>query len=152
MTEPVSFTAQTPRHGLPLLFAGQAEKEFFVNESLARLALLLHPVVLGEADAPPPSPIVGECWIVGPAPTGSWSGQAKSIAGWDGSQWSFAQPTPGLAVHDLAAGSQAVYNGGWLRSSRPAAPTGGAVVDVEARDLLATLLDALVRHGIFPAG
>lgn len=36
MTEPVVFTSASPRFAIPLLFAGQAQKEVFVNEAHLR--------------------------------------------------------------------------------------------------------------------
>ncbi|MGB7407193.1 MAG: DUF2793 domain-containing protein, partial [Pontixanthobacter sp.] len=43
----------SPNYGLPFLFAGQTQKEFYVNEAHARIDMLLHPVVEGIADTPP---------------------------------------------------------------------------------------------------
>ena len=36
MTDPIALGVRTPRHSLPLLYPGQAQKEVFVNEALAR--------------------------------------------------------------------------------------------------------------------
>ena len=40
MSLPVDFDTATARHGFPMLVAGQAQKEFFVNEALARIDAL----------------------------------------------------------------------------------------------------------------
>ena len=65
----------TARFALPLLHAGQAQKELFHNEALVLADGLLQPCVeaLG-LDTPPPSPAPGQCWIVGDSPTGAWAG------------------------------------------------------------------------------
>ena len=80
MSDPFSFTATTPRMGLPNLYAAQSQKEFTVNEAFALIDALLHPVVKGMADNPPASPTEGECWIVGSQPTDAWFGNAGRIA------------------------------------------------------------------------
>ena len=53
MTDPVDFGSMTPRFELPLLFAAQAQKEFFVNEAHSLVDALLHPVVKGTTPTPP---------------------------------------------------------------------------------------------------
>ena len=69
MSDPITFASASPRLGLPLLFAGQSQKEFFVNEAHALVDALLHAAVEGEADAPPSAAEEGECWLVGDAPS-----------------------------------------------------------------------------------
>lgn len=149
MTEPVSFTAATGRHALPMLFAGQAQKEFFVNESLSRLDLLLHPFAEAVAEAPPDSPAVGQCWLVGTSPSGAFVGHARALAGWDGTQWTFVGPREGMVVRLRGDGCRVFDETDWRRLAAPPAPAGGTVIDQPARDALATLIAALTDYGIF---
>lgn len=150
MTNPVNFASATPRHALPNLFVAQAQKEFTVNEALARIDGLLHPAVEGEADAAPATPADGECWIVGSQPVGDWSGQAASIAVRQAGNWLFIAPQPGMNVFDRATGCIARYDVGWQRAGAIAAPTGGPTVDAEARVAITALVAALVTAGILP--
>lgn len=70
MSDPFLFDSTTPRFGLPLLFAGQAQKEAFVNEAHALADALIHCAVEGEATAPPGAPVDGTSWLVGSPATG----------------------------------------------------------------------------------
>jgi hypothetical protein len=151
MPQPVITTARTARLDLPYLFPGQAQKEAFVNEALARLDALVEATVLGERADPPAAPAAGDSYIVGPGPTGAWAGHAGAIAVWAESQWLLAAASEGWRVLDRASGSLAVYSeaSGWLRVTAPPAPSGGGVVDQEARAALAAVLSGLQSLGIF---
>lgn len=149
MTDPVSFTSTTPRHALPFLFAGQAQKEFFVNESLARLDLLLHPAVEGERADPPGTPVKGECWLVGAGATGPWAAHERAVAGWDGTAWTFAEPVADMMVRDREAGGFRRFSGEWQAIARPADPAGGTAIDTEARAAIVAIMAALETFGIF---
>ena len=153
MPEPILTAARTPRHALPYLFAGQAQKEAFVNEALSRLDALVQPAVLGEASAPPAAPSSGGSYIVGPAASGAWAGHEGQIATWIDTQWLFAVPTAGMRIHDVATGSLAVFDDadGWRHAASPGLPTGGAVVDVEARAAIAAIVARLHSLRIFSA-
>lgn len=153
MPEPTLTTARTPRHALPFLFAGQAQKEAFVNEALAKLDTLIQPVVLGEISAPPALPASGDCYLVAGLATGAWTGHERSIASWVETQWLFAQPCEGARVHDVASGALAVFTAanGWRRAAAPAMPTGGPTQDTDARAALAAIVAGLHRLGIFSA-
>lgn len=150
MTDPVQFSSRTPRHDFPTLVAGQAQKELYVNEALARIDTLLHPCAEGEADSPPTAPQIGETWIVGGNASGDWLGMEGSLAAWDGDQWTFCAPTAGTQVHVQSTGTRWVYDSGWQAPVRPAAPSGGATIDSEARTALLALIDALANVGIIP--
>jgi hypothetical protein len=117
---------------------------------------------------PPASPLPGGCYIVGPAPTGAWSGYAQHLAANTPAGWRFVAPTPGLAALIKSDGSHAICTaGGWesgtvrceklviggkkvVGQQQPAIapPSGGATVDSEARSVLNQLLSALSLHGL----
>lgn len=46
----------------------------------------------------PGSPVTNDMYVVGPAPTGAWSGLANNLAQWTGSAWQFMAPTPAMTV------------------------------------------------------
>jgi hypothetical protein len=109
-------TDLTARFALPLLHAGQAQKEMTHNEALLALDILLHPEVeaLGE-NQPPPAPSAGQCWIVGDAPIGAWAGQADRIAAWSPAGWRFLRGCEawccGAATKDCPCGGCRVRGG-----------------------------------------
>ena len=150
MTTPVSFDATTARHALAMLVPGQAQKELSVNETFARIDALLHPAVEGEATTPPQDPVAGECWIVAQPASGAWQGHEGELACWDGTQWTLCTPIDGMQVFDRSESSRIVYEGGWNRVERPTSPSGGAVVDVEARAAIEAIIDIFATLSIFP--
>ena len=159
----------TPRWSLPLLFAGQAQKEIFHNEALMLVDALLHGRVESAGlGTPPTDPAVGQCWIVAVPAEGAWSGEAGTIACWTEGGWRFVAPRAGLrmAVGDQG---QALFHDGseWrpgairddglyqadekvvgLRQPAIAGPAGGGVIDAEARSTIAAILAALRAHGL----
>lgn len=151
MPEPVTLTARSARHGLPFLFAGQAQKEIFVNEALARLDALIQPVVLGEASNPPASAADGDSYIVATGAGGGWAGQDGAIATWAHGAWLFAPPVDGACVHDASTGALACFSAGtgWRGVAVPTPPAGGTTQDAEARAAIAAILDGLRSLGIF---
>ena len=150
MTDPLIFDSISPRLGLPFLFAGQAQKEMFVNEAHALIDALLHGVIAGEANTPPTDPIDGECWLVGSAPTGAWDGEAGRIACRQQGNWLYISPRDGMRLLDRDSGQERRYRSGWLAPEAPVAPSGGATVDAEARTAIVALIECLREAGIFP--
>ncbi len=87
---------QTDRIGLPLLAAGQAQKELAHNEALLLLDLVSQPVAQSaDLTAPPGAPAAGQCWIVAPSASGDWAGRDGALAGWTDNGWRFAMPAEG---------------------------------------------------------
>ncbi|WP_114521038.1 DUF2793 domain-containing protein [Altererythrobacter sp. ZODW24] len=150
MSDPISFTAKSARFDLPFLFAGQAQKEFFVNQGLALTDCLLHSAVEGSRSTPPTDPIDGECWIVDSNPEGDWFGYEDAMACRQAGTWIFVTPREGMQVFDHEAGQQIRFNNGWKRAAEPAIPSGGTVVDLEARTALNNLVETLRIAGILP--
>ena len=116
---------QSARLGLPLLSAGQAQKEITHNEALALLDAAVGAVAESVGDNVPPSaPEPGQCWLVGDAPTGEWAGQTGALACWTGSGWRFVPAIEGMQVWVRDAELLAVRSAGdWaigdVRCDRP---------------------------------
>ena len=114
--------------------------------------MLLHAAVLGEASDPPVAPAEGDCWLVGESPAGEWAGRGGELACRQEGAWQFALPLPGTRVYDRANGQMLLFTDTWRRIAAPSPPAGGATVDSEARDTIATLIEALKSAGIFASG
>lgn len=159
----------TDRYGLPLLQAGQSQKEVTHNEAIVRADALLHPAVESRMLASPPvSPAPGQAWIVASGASGEWAGHDGSIAANHAGGWIFIAPSEGFLVWVKNEGVFAFFGPtGWNaeawpvkglsldgdglltnRQSAIAAPTGGATVDSEARLVLGQILGALRAHGL----
>lgn len=143
MPDSLSYASTTPRLGLPMLFTGQSQKEVTVNEALQAIDLLVGAVVEGVLGTPPAEPAIGQMWIVGNAGSAAFSGHDGELAAWTEGGWRFFRPYTGLRVDDLSVNAQRIFDGTWALAASPAAPEGGANVDVEARACIVALLQAL---------
>lgn len=161
--------SNTHRLKLPLLHAGQAQKEIWHNEALALLDLLVQPVVQSVgATEPPAMPAPGDCHVVGDGAQDAWAGYDHSVAGWTEAGWRFVIPAEGMRF--LIAGTmvpitfvEGVWRTGVLAASElsvnglkvvgerggaVAVPAGGATIDSEARAALSSIIAALTAHGL----
>lgn len=150
MTILASFASTTPRFGLPLLFSGQTQKEFFVNEAHVLLDALVHACVHGIADIPPAGPVEGDAWLVQPDGQGDWSGKAQTIAVFTAGGWRFLVPQHGMQIFDNALGRFLHFDGTWKYAEEPTLPVGGATVDLEARATIGQLIIVLREQGLLP--
>lgn len=92
--------SETPRMGLPLIEAAQAQKHVTHNEALVVVDALAHLYVLDrDLAAPPPSPVDGDAYLVAPAASGDWAGQGGSIAYLIDAAWRFYAPFKGLRAY-----------------------------------------------------
>lgn len=163
---------ETDRLSLPLLAAGQAQKDIVHNEALLRLDMACQASIQSaDLATPPASPAPGDCWIVGAAPTGPWTGRADAIAGWTLNGWRFVAPGAGWRAWVLDRAHMMRFDGAsWVdeavrsdgyfvagmrviaaRQSPIAGPSGGATVDVEGRVAIEAILATLRAHGLIGA-
>ena len=150
MSDPLALDSTTARLDLPLLFAGQAQKEVFVNEALCRLDGVTHCAVEGLRAGPPAAPADGSSWLVAAPATGEWAGRDGALALRQAGQWLFVAPADGMQVLDRSRGQILHRIGGtWRQPAAPALPAGGAVIDAEARRTLAALVAVLQQWGVF---
>lgn len=74
-------------------------------------ALTRRRVINQTTNTPPGSPAAGDCYIIGPSPTGAWSGKSKQIAIY-GELWYYITPELGLSdFYDVAVGRWYRYDG-----------------------------------------
>ncbi|MBB5987288.1 DUF2793 domain-containing protein [Sphingobium lignivorans] len=161
--------ATTDRLALPLLAAGQAQKEITHNEALALLDLAVQ-LIVESADiaTPPADPGTGQCWIVTTGATGAWLDAEGAVAGWTSQGWLFLRPAAGWRAWTIDRGHELRFDGSaWVdgpvredgfyvggervvsaRQGAIADPTGGAVQDDQARIALLAILSALRTHGL----
>ena len=160
---------RSSRFALPFIVPGQAQKEHFHNEALVLADALLHPAAeSGPASDPPADPEPGQIWIVAVGAAGDWSGKAHMLAISTGSGWRFAPPVPGMLVWNKATALWIHWTGtAWSSGEMPASrlviggqqvvgqrapavpsPSGGTVIDAEARNAVNQLIVALRSHGL----
>ncbi|HEX8300723.1 DUF2793 domain-containing protein [Sphingomonas sp.] len=162
----------TPRLALPMLAAGQAQKEMSHNEALTRVDLALNGFAMAAgAETPPEAPEPGQCWILGGAPEGAWEGHPHEVAGWTEGGWRFLDPCAGMRLWLGESEGFALFSGGgWVigktfgrlfveglqivgpQAEAIAEPSGGAVVDAEARAVILAVLNAMREHGLVASG
>jgi hypothetical protein len=159
----------TSRLSLPLLDAGQAQKEVTHNEALALLDGCVAACVEQRALASPPAvPVTGKCYIVASGASGAWAGKADQLAIATEGGWRFVIAREGLRAMVASEGIDAVFRGGaWVfgevrasalvvggdqvvgaRTSAVADAAGGTTIDAQARATLASLLASLRSHGL----
>ncbi|MBV9930409.1 MAG: DUF2793 domain-containing protein [Alphaproteobacteria bacterium] len=162
-------TDRTPRFALPFILPGQAQKELFHNEALVLVdAVLQAAVEEGPRAAPPASAAPGQSWLVAGGAGGAWTDQDGALAVMTEGGWRFVAPHAGMCVWDKAAGVPRQWDGSAWSGGRIAcaglsiagktvvgarlpevpSPSGGTIIDTEARAAVAALIAALKSHGL----
>jgi Protein of unknown function (DUF2793) len=151
MSDPIALASSTPALGLPLLFAGQAQKEFVVNEALCLLDALHARAVIASQPTPPASVADGDCYRVTATATGLWAGKEDRIAVRIAGAWQFVVPDAGMLLFDRNADAFVIFRSQWQPAVMVAAASGGTVIDVQARAVLTALITALKTMGVLAA-
>ncbi len=142
----------TARLGLPLLIAGQGQKDITHNEALFLLDTLVQASVLSRAvGVPPATPVAGQCWIIPATATGEWEGRGNQLAAWTEGGWRYLPPRTAMLIRVQDENADYRFDGAaWLPAAPfgapapvVAPPSGGSVVDVEARAAILSLIDRL---------
>src|ERR1700754_4239801 len=92
----------TTNLALPCIEAAQAQRHVTHNEALRLLDTLVQLTVLDrDLNAPPASPVDGQCWIVkaSPSPTGAWAGHGNHLVAWQDGAWQFSVPRTGWIAY-----------------------------------------------------
>jgi len=107
----------TDRIGLPYILQSQSQKEVTHNDGLGLLDMLVQAVVQQVSlNTPPASPVLGDCYIVGGAPTGVWVGSANKIAQAITGGWRYYTPFNGLSVFNITDSTIYRFNGtAWVK-------------------------------------
>jgi hypothetical protein len=150
MATPIDFPSTTANLDLPLLFAGQAQKEFFLNEALSTLDALVPAAVVRSDTVPPIDAKEAQVYRVLPGATGDWTGEDDKLAMRKGAAWSFVDAARGMQIFDQQAGQRLLFDGAWQAAVEPAVPTGGDTIDTEARAAVSAIVNALRASGILP--
>ena len=149
MANVINFPSTTPNNDLPLLFSGQNQKEFIVNQAIATIDALLPASIEASLDEPPATPVEGQCFRVNSTAIGEWAPHLNAIAVRIADAWHFIDPQEGYEVYDKALKQKLIFKNGWQQIVTPAAPQGGVNIDVELRAMVVDLVDALRSAGIF---
>ena len=159
----------TDRYLLPLIQTGQAQKDVTHNDAIGTIDTLLHLAVEATLASRPTAPLAGQCWIIAARATGAWAGHDGYLAAFTAAGWTEIVPRDGCLAWDKEAGVFALFqNGSWNAGTWPVralaiggrqvlgaaiagagAPSGGALVDAEARAAITMLLNGLRALGLF---
>jgi hypothetical protein len=124
------------------------QKEVTHNEALTLIDALIAPVAEARGlNAPPSAPQLGQCWIIGSAPTGVWAGSALHLACWTSGGWRMIAPRAGMMVRLAPLGMLRFDGSAWSDPQAIGAPAGGTVVDVEARSAVNAIISAMRAQG-----
>lgn len=141
---------ETPRLGLPLLAAGQAQKHVTHNDALMRLDALVHLVVASRTQTVPPvSPVETSAYIVPAGSSGVFAGHANDLAIFEDGAWSFLPPRAGWQAWVSDEAEHHVWTGTQWRRSQPESSLGAELWGVNATADTTTRLAVAADASLF---
>lgn len=148
MTETIAFPSSTTHYDLPLLFSGQAQKEFFVNQSFAIIDGLSRHAVESAQNEPPAVATEGQCFRITEPAQGSWSDREDDLAIMIGGAWHFISAGEGMTIFNIAENRKEIFKSTWLTAVEQSPISGGTNIDAEARTAIAEIVSELKKFGI----
>jgi Protein of unknown function (DUF2793) len=101
----------TPNLALSYIASSQAQKEVTHNTALNDLDFMAQTTAIDHTlSTPPASPNTGDTYIIGPSPTGAWTGFANAITGYYAG-WSIKPPLTGWTAWTKNDNRLLYYNG-----------------------------------------
>lgn len=111
--------------GLPEVASQQVQPEVTHNEALQVLSAMLNGVIDTGRNTAPGSPTVGDAYIIGTSPTGTWAGHANAVTVYTAGGWRYL-PGKDNAGTVIAMGARQKGMHVWVRDDG-ASPAGGAL-------------------------
>ena len=99
----------TPILGIDELVASQAQPHLTLNTAIRLLEAAASLSVTEQTNTPPVSPVEGDRYIVGLAPTGAWVAHENEVAYYSGGAWRYITPTPGLTALNQSLAAFVAY-------------------------------------------
>jgi len=122
--------SDTPRLGLPLLQAAQAQKHVTVNEALVRLDGLAQLSLISiSLSLPPTLASDGDCYGVAVGGVNDWAGQDGDIAIYSNGGWVFATPMAGWNAWVEDTATKVIHDDSdWVAGVAAMSPNGAAMI------------------------
>jgi len=125
--------SETPRLGLPLLAAGQAQKHVTHNDALMLIDALVQLTVASRTQASAPSePGADAAYIVPSDGAGIFAGRTDALALHEDGGWTFIMPRPGWQAWVMDEAEHHVWTGTEWRKAHPQSSQGADIWGVNA--------------------
>ena len=135
-------THTSPRHTLPYILSGQAQKHITHNEAVAALDRLVQASVRSRSSAEPDTPVQGESYI---QPDPAWDGQPGHLTVHDGFGWTSSAPAVGTRAWCEDESALLVFHdGAWRDIASDEPDTLGVNATADATNRLSVRSDGVL--------
>ena len=146
-------TLLTPRHKLPLLAVGQAQKEMIHNEAVMLIDNIMNIEVIGVSNDPSVAlqnmSQHNMCWLIGSEPVGEWINKNNNIAIFSDNGWRYLEPVENMVLYNEELNSKMMFSESiWLPAIQISEASGGEFVDSQARDSIQEIIAAMKLFGL----